>query len=193
MNTLVFATNNDHKLKEVQALMPSGIQLISLKEVSFFDEIIEDGNTFRANALIKAKAVFEKTKHAVFSDDSGLVVEALDGAPGIDSAHYSGGRNSEDNYLLLLKNMEGQKNRSAYFYCVFCLMIDESQIHYFEGKVKGEISYSPFKGNGFGYDPIFVPDGFDISFAQMSSDQKNNMSHRAKALEKMVAFLKNKN
>lgn len=187
---LIFATHNAHKLKEVQEMLPHQ-QLLSLDDISFNEEIEETGKSFEANARIKSETVFRTSKIAVFSDDSGLVVEALDGAPGIYSARYSDSGTDSDNVQKLLKELEGKTNRKAYFICVICLINTSHETYFFEGKIHGSIATKIMGENGFGYDPIFIPEKHDCSFAQMQAEEKNTLSHRAIAIKQLNTFLTN--
>jgi len=189
MTTLVFATNNKHKLEEVQALMGNKFQLKTLEEVGCFEDIPETGNTFEANASQKSRFIYEKFGLNCFSDDSGLEVDALNGEPGVFSARYSGSRDSETNLQLVLDKLQGKSPRSARFRCVISLILN-GQEHFFEGSVEGEITTERSGNAGFGYDPIFRPNGFDVTFADMNSEEKNSISHRGKAIEQLVNFLK---
>jgi len=187
---LIFATHNKNKLKEVKSLMPSSIELLSLDEISFNDEIEETADTIEGNALLKAKTIFEKTGINCFADDSGLLVDVLNGAPGVYSARYAGEqKNDEDNMQKLLHELNDKPNRNAHFKTVMALLIDGKE-HSFEGKIEGKIITEKQGTNGFGYDPIFVPDGYNETFAQLDSETKNKISHRARALQKMLEFLK---
>ncbi len=187
---LIFATHNKNKLKEVKSLMPSSIELLSLDEISFNDEIEETADTIEGNALLKAKTIFEKTGINCFADDSGLLVDALNGAPGDYSARYAGEqKNDQDNMQKLLHELNDKPNRNAHFKTAMVLFIDGKE-YLFEGKIEGKIITEKLGTNGFGYDPIFVPDGYDETFAQLDSEIKNNISHRARALQKMLEFLK---
>lgn len=189
---LIFATHNNNKVKEVTKMLPSYLSMKSLTDINFFDEIEETGTTFEENAQLKAKTIFDKTGKNIFADDSGLVIEALDGAPGVYSARYAGTGKDEDNIAKALKELEGKTNRKAYFISIFCLILDGKE-YFFEGRVNGTIATEIMGDNGFGYDPIFIPDGFSKSFAQMSSEEKNAISHRGKAVEKLNDFLTNLN
>ena len=190
MKTLVFATNNKHKLEEVQALIGSQFQLKTLEEIGCFDEIPETGNTFEANALQKSQYIFQRFQGDCFSDDSGLEVDALNGEPGVFSAHYSGTRDSEANLQLVLDKMKGESNRKARFRCVISLILNGRE-HFFEGSVEGTITPERSGKSGFGYDPIFKPEGYDITFADMAAVEKNKISHRGRAVEKLAEFLRN--
>ncbi len=189
---LIFATHNNNKVKEVAQILPSYLSMKSLTDIGFFDEIEETGKTFEENALLKAKIIFEKTGKNIFADDSGLVIEALNGAPGVYSARYAGTGKDEDNIAKALKELDGKTNRKAYFISIFCLILNGKE-YFFEGRIDGTISTEILGENGFGYDPIFIPDGFSKSFAQMSAEEKNAISHRAKAVEKLNNFLINLN
>jgi XTP/dITP diphosphohydrolase len=187
---LIFATHNKNKLKEVKSLMPSSIELLSLDEISFNDEIEETADTIEGNALLKAETIFEKTGINCFADDSGLLIDALNGAPGVYSARYAGEqKNDQDNMQKLLHELNGKPNRNAHFKTVMALIID-GQEYLFEGIIEGKIITEKLGTNGFGYDPIFVPDGYNETFAQLDSETKNKISHRARALQKMLEFLK---
>ncbi|WP_207424233.1 RdgB/HAM1 family non-canonical purine NTP pyrophosphatase [Desertivirga brevis] len=188
MQTLVFSTNNKHKLEEVQALVGDKFQLMTLEEIGCFDDIPETGITFEANASQKSHYIYERFQLNCFSDDSGLEVDVLNKEPGVFSAHYSGSRDSEENLQLVLKKMEGKEERSARFRCVISLILN-GQEHFFEGSVEGEITQIKGGSAGFGYDPIFKPAGYDRTFSEMSSEEKNNISHRGIAIQKMVEFL----
>nr|MBK9652722.1 RdgB/HAM1 family non-canonical purine NTP pyrophosphatase [Bacteroidota bacterium] len=186
---LVFATNNMHKLREVQAMMPADIELITLREAGIEEDIIESGSTFNENALIKAQFVYNKTGINCFADDSGLMIEALNNAPGVYSARYAGEpKDDVKNLQLVLKNMSGIENRGAKFNTTIALILDGKK-YFFEGIVEGNIGLLAQGDSGFGYDPIFVPVDYDITYAQMSDSQKNSMSHRAKAVSKLIDFL----
>lgn len=189
---LIFATHNNNKVKEVTKMLPSYLSMKSLTAIDFFEEIEETGKTFEENALLKAKTIFNKTGKNVFADDSGLVIEALDGAPGVYSARYAGTGKDEDNIAKALKELDGKTNRKAYFISIFCLILNGKE-YFFEGRVNGTIATEIMGDNGFGYDPIFIPDGFSKSFAQMTPEEKNAISHRGKAIEKLNDFLTNLN
>ncbi len=189
MKKFVFATNNAHKLKEVAAIVGHQIELLSLEDIGCHDDIPETSNTLEGNALQKAKYVYERYHIDCFADDTGLEVEALDGAPGVYSARYAGeGHNSEENIRKLLHELEGKDNRKARFRTVFALIINGKE-HLFEGIVKGEIIATKRGTSGFGYDPVFVPEGFTQTFAEMSDAQKNKISHRAIGVNKLCKFL----
>lgn len=186
---LCFATNNAHKLEEIQAILGNSFELISLKETGCKEELPETGNTLEANSLQKAQYLYDHYQVNCFADDSGLEVQALGGEPGVDSAHYAGPQRSHaDNVNLLLKNLADKTNRSAQFRTVITL-IQNGEITQFEGSVKGQIIGESRGTQGFGYDPIFVPDGHTATFAEMSLAEKGKISHRTKAFEKLVEFL----
>jgi XTP/dITP diphosphohydrolase len=186
---LIFATHNKNKLKEVKSLMPPSIELLSLDEINFNDDIEETAETIEGNALLKATTIYEKTGINCFADDSGLLVDALNGAPGVYSARYAGEqKNDQDNMQKLLQELKDKPNRSAHFKTTMALIIDGKE-YLFEGKIEGKIITEKLGTNGFGYDPIFVPDGYDKTFAQLDSETKNKISHRAKALEKLILFI----
>ena len=185
---LIFATHNQHKLEEVKQMLPQSLQFKSLTEINFHDEIEETGTTFIENATIKSQTIFQKTGVNVFADDSGLVIEGLNGAPGVYSARYAGTGKSEDNIAKVLEELKGNENRKAYFIAVFCLILDGKE-YFFEGRVNGIISEEILGADGFGYDPIFIPEGHTKSFAQMTAEEKNSMSHRGRAVEQLNEFL----
>ncbi len=188
ISELVFVSNNNHKLTEIRKLMPAGCHLYSMNEAGVTMEIEETGNTFAANAALKANAFFSTTQKNCFADDSGLSVEALNGKPGVFSARFSG-PNATDmmNRKKLLKEMEGISKRSAYFITVICTIINNKE-YFFEGRVNGVITEEEKGNNGFGYDSIFIPDGYAKTFAEMQPNEKNELSHRAIAVKKMVHF-----
>lgn len=191
---LIFATNNAHKLAEIQAIVGSQIKIISLKDVGFEEEIPETQPTIEGNAQQKANYIFERFNKPVFADDTGLEVNALNGEPGVYSARYAGEHCSfDDNVQLLLKNLVGISDRSARFKTVIALQLSEHQIELFEGIIDGEITKDKSGNGGFGYDPIFKPVHHNITFSEMSGEQKNRISHRGLATQKLVTFLKNYN
>lgn len=186
---LCFATNNDHKISEVQRCLPQGVKLVSLKEIGCLEELAETTGTIPGNSRQKAEYVFQHYHVDCFADDSGLEVEALSGAPGVDSAMYAGPQRShKDNIELLLKNLEGKVNRKARFITVITLIVN-GQSHQFEGALQGTIIDTPRGTGGFGYDPVFVPDGENRTLAELTMDEKNAISHRAKAIQKLLHFL----
>ena len=187
---LVFATNNAHKLEEIASILGEKIELLSLKDIGCTADIPETADTLQGNAIQKAEYIHTHYGFDCFADDTGLEVEALDGAPGVFSARYAGdGHNSEANMQKLLQNLQGVENRKAQFRTVICLILDGKQ-HLFEGICKGEIIKEKRGSAGFGYDPIFVPEGYNESFAQLGNAVKNKISHRAKAVEMLCKYLK---
>ena len=184
----VFATNNAHKLEEVTAILGDKIELLSMKDIHCHADIPETADTLEGNALLKARYIFENYNMDCFADDTGLEVEALNGAPGVYSARYAGdAHNSEANMRKLLQDMEGIENRKAQFRTVFALIINGKE-HLFEGIVKGEITKHRCGSSGFGYDPVFIPEGYTQTYAEMGNTLKNKISHRAKALAKLREF-----
>lgn len=188
---LVFATNNKHKLAEVEDILKERVDILSLNDIDCHDDIPETADTLEGNALIKAHYIYDKYHKNCFADDTGLEVEALGGAPGVYSARYAGGEghDSEANMTKLLINLEGEANRKARFRTVVALITDGKE-HLFEGIVEGRIIDERRGGQGFGYDPIFVPDGFDKTFAELGEEVKNSISHRSRAVNKLCEFLK---
>ena len=190
---LVFATHNAHKLKELQEILGNSIKLINLTDLGVFDEIEENGTTIEENASLKAKYVFDRFGINVFADDTGLEIEALNGEPGVISARYAGeSKNPVNNMEKVLRLMQNKENRNARFRTVISLILNGKE-HLFEGIVNGQILTTPVGDNGFGYDPIFMPGGYAISFAQMDSETKNNVSHRGRAVGKLIDFLNKSN
>lgn len=187
---LVFATANAHKLEEVRKVIDhSRFELVNLKEVGITEDIAETGDTLEANALIKARYVVERTQSNVFSEDTGLEVDALGGDPGVITARYAGPqKDAHDNMDLLIKNLEDKEDRSAQFRAVIALIIDGQEV-LFEGIVRGTIAKEKSGVDGFGYDPIFIPEGYDKTFAELPDEVKLGMSHRTRAVNKMVEFL----
>lgn len=186
---LLFATNNKNKLREISEMIPAGIKVQSLSEVGIHEDIPETSPTIEGNALQKVRYVHAKTGGNCFADDTGLEVEALGGAPGVRSARYAtDGHDDVANIKLLLSNLQGQQNRKARFRTVIALIL-EGKEYLFEGIVEGTIALTPKGNGGFGYDPLFVPNGYSESFAQMTEEQKNSMSHRGRATQKLVEFL----
>ncbi len=187
---LVFATNNRHKLQEVRAIVGDRVEILSLSDIGCNDDIPETADTLQGNALIKARYINEKYGVDCFADDTGLEVDALGGAPGVYSARYAGEEcDSEANMQKLLHNLTGKSERSAQFRTVIALIINGDE-KLFNGVVKGRISTEKLGDSGFGYDPIFIPEGFSESFAQMSAELKNSISHRFRATEKLSTYLK---
>lgn len=190
MKKLVFATNNQHKLEEVRAVLADKLEIVSLNELECFDDIPETADTLEGNALIKAQYIYEKFGLDCFADDTGLEVDALGGEPGVYSARYAGeDSNAQNNMHKLLKNLGENSNRTAHFRTVIAL-IEGDEIRYFEGKINGKIAYEPRGDAGFGYDPIFIPECYNISFAEIGAEVKNTISHRALAVGKLTEYLK---
>ena len=185
---ILVATHNLHKKEEIQQILGSDYVVTSLSDYNLNEEIVEDGNTFQENALIKAKYCFEKTGKPSVGDDSGLVVEALNGRPGIYSARYAGNHNFKKNIEKVLAEMKDEPNRRAYFITMLCFK-DQDGEHYFEGRVYGNITQEVFGEEGFGYDPIFIPDDYNMTFAEMLPEEKNKISHRSEALKKFLGYL----
>ena len=186
---LIFASHNEHKTTEIRQLLPPEIQLLSLNDLNYHDEIEESAATLEGNALLKATHVFSLFKLPCFADDSGLEVEALDNRPGVYSARFAGEpKNDDRNIAKLLDDLKESTNRSARFRTVITLILPTTSLS-FEGIIEGEITHEKKGSNGFGYDPVFQPIESSITFAQMSMEQKNTISHRALALEKMISFL----
>jgi XTP/dITP diphosphohydrolase len=190
MTEICFATNNKNKIAEVSQMLEGKYKLLSLEEIGCHEELAEDQDTLEGNSRQKAQYVWDTYQVNCFADDTGLEVAALDNAPGVYSARYAGPqRKDADNIEHLLKNMKGKTDRSARFRTYITLYLNGEE-HQFEGIVNGTIT-TEWKGNkGFGYDPVFVPDGYDKTFAEMSSEEKNAISHRGEAIRKLVAFLK---
>jgi len=189
MQQLVFATNNQHKLEEVSAKIKGRFELLSLEDIGCTDDIEETGTTFSENASIKSRYIYQKYKLNCFGDDSGLEIDALNGEPGVYSARYAGEHgNHAANMSKVLQNLHDEKNRKARFRTVIS-MIWNGEEHFFDGTVEGNIRTELSGTEGFGYDPIFEPDGYNITFAEMSMDQKNSISHRARAVDKLIDFL----
>ena len=186
---LVFVTNNLHKLNEVSTILENKIELLSLNDINCHIDIPETSNTLEGNALLKAQYIYSNYKLNCFADDTGLEVEALNGEPGVYSARYAGDiHNSEANMLKLLHNMENKKNRQAQFRTVISLILDETE-YQFEGIIKGKIITEKRGSSGFSYDPIFIPEGYDKTFAELGDEIKNKISHRAQAVNKLCKFL----
>lgn len=186
---LVFATNNKHKTEEIGKLLVNQYKVLNLKDIGCDVDIPETGDSFAANARLKTSYVTDNFKLDCFADDSGLEIEALNNEPGIFSARYSGVRDDLENLNLVLKKLEGETNRKAHFKTVISLNQDNKN-YLFEGIIYGHITQAPIGSDGFGYDPIFIPLGYDRTFAQMSMAEKNEISHRAIATKKLIAFLK---
>jgi XTP/dITP diphosphohydrolase len=189
MTTLIFATNNEHKVSEIQSLLPKDINVITLQQAGINIDIPEPYDTLQENANTKAKAIFEITKQNCFSEDTGLEIDALNGAPGVHSARYaSEDRNFNANIEKVLTNLKNIENRTAQFRTVICLIWEQKE-YYFEGICRGHIAEQNSGTAGFGYDPIFIPEGATKSFAEMTMDEKNSYSHRQKAVTQLFTFL----
>lgn len=188
---LIFVTNNPHKLEEIRKIVGERIKIYSLKDINCFEEIPETADTIRDNAIMKAQYVADKYGVDCFADDTGLEVSALGGAPGVHTARYASaeGHDTMGNMQLLLQNLEGETDRSAQFVTYIALII-KGEIQTFDGVCKGTILAQMRGSEGFGYDPIFQPEGFEETFAEMSSEQKNAVSHRGKATRKLIEYLK---
>lgn len=190
--TIVFATNNAHKLGELRGIAGEEWNVVSLAEIGCHDDIPETADTLEGNALIKARWVKERYGYDCFADDTGLMVDALDGAPGVYSARYAGpGHDSVANMKLLLERMADKDNRNAHFSTVIALVMDGEE-HIFEGRVDGTIAREPSGCGGFGYDPVFVPENGGRTFSEMTADEKNAISHRGRATRKLMEFLARK-
>lgn len=189
MKRIVFATGNPHKVREVNQVLPEVISIVGLKDINCLEELPETSPTLEGNALEKARYVYENYGVECFSEDTGLEVDALNGDPGIYTARYAGEHcTPEDNIVLLLKNMEGKMNRNARFRTVIALIMNDEE-HLFEGVANGQIAETRKGAGGFGYDPVFIPEGFEHSFAEMPAEEKNQISHRGKAVKKLIDFL----
>ena len=186
---IVFATNNLNKLAEIRQLMPEGIEVLSLKDINCLEELPENSDSLEDNSAQKAFYVFDNYGYNCFADDTGLEIDALDGRPGVYSARYAGPEcKAEDNIQKILGEMEGEENRDAVFRTIICLVINGKEFQ-FEGEVQGQIIPGKWGEKGFGYDPIFLADGHEKSFAQMSMQEKGNISHRGIAVKKLIQFL----
>ena len=190
INSLLFITSNKNKIVEIQTKVGEAFELKSLSDIGFSNEIPEPFETIAENAVAKAKFIHDRFQMNCFAEDSGLVVESLNGEPGVYSARYAGEqKNDADNIQKVLQKLEGVENRKAYFITVIALILN-NQLHTFEGRVYGNITLQTIGSGGFGYDPIFQPDGYTETFAELGLAVKNKISHRAKAVEQMIAFLK---
>ena len=191
MTTLIFATNNEHKVAEIQSLLPKDINVLTLRQAGINIDIPEPYDTLLENANTKAITIFEITKQNCFSEDTGLEIDALNGAPGVHSARYAGAdRNFNANIEKVLSNLKNIENRTAQFRTVICLIWEEKE-YYFEGICRGHIAEQNSGTAGFGYDPIFIPEGASKSFAAMTMEEKNTFSHRQKAVTQLFTFLQN--
>ena len=185
---IVFATNNPHKLEEARSILAGRLKVLSLADINCHDDIPETADTLEGNALIKARWVKDKYGYDCFADDTGLMVDALGGAPGVYSARFAGDHCSpDDNIKLLLEKLKGEENREARFVTVVALIIDDQE-YLFEGEVKGRISTEHCGTSGFGYDPVFIPEASLKSFAEMSAEEKNSISHRGRAMTRLARF-----
>ncbi len=192
MKKLVFATNNAHKLREINEMLSGEFELLSLNDIGCLDEIPETGETLETNATQKSSYIWNKYAIDCFADDTGLEIEALNNEPGVYSARYAGeSKSAEANVEKVLEKMEGMTNRNARFRCVISLIVNGKETQ-FEGVVNGKIIDERRGSTGFGYDPIFVPNGHSHTFAEMAPDEKNNISHRGNAFEKLAKYLKEK-
>lgn len=192
MLQLVFASNNNNKIKEIQQLVPTDIQILSLKDIGCEADIPETADTIEGNAILKANYVTEHYGYPCFADDSGLEIDALNGAPGVYSARYAGSQcNDDDNMNKVLEKLQNETNRKANFKTVIALNMNGEQ-HLFTGIINGEIIHEKRGTNGFGYDPVFVADGYQKTFAELTMEEKSTISHRGKAVKQLVSFLQNK-
>lgn len=201
MQKIVFATNNQHKLDEIRSILGEQFEIVSLRDIGCDVDIPETADTLEGNAMMKAQYIWDHYHMSVFADDTGLEVEALNGAPGVFSARYAGGEghDSEANMQKLLRELTEKNNRRAQFRTVIALILKKDvcpcgctsikEVHQFEGIVKGQITRERHGSEGFGYDPIFQPDGYDTTFAELGMDIKNHISHRARAVKKLAEFL----
>ncbi|MBT8221443.1 MAG: non-canonical purine NTP diphosphatase [Bacteroidia bacterium] len=186
---IVFATSNPNKIIELQRLIPSDMELLGLKDIGCTEDVPEEQDTIEGNAIQKARYVYENYLVNCFAEDTGLEIRALDGAPGVYSARYAGEqRNADDNMNLVLEQLKTHEDRTARFKTVIALILD-GQLHTFEGVVNGEITYEKKGDGGFGYDPVFQPDGYDATFGELPLSEKNKISHRARATRKLLNFL----
>lgn len=187
---IVFATNNQNKVREIKSILGEGFEILSLKDIGCKEELPETQETLEGNAFQKARYVADNYGVNCFADDTGLEVEALNGAPGVYSARYAGEQcSAEDNMTKMLAELQNKENRTAKFRTVIALVLDGEE-HAFEGKVEGDITMSKSGSDGFGYDPIFRPSGYDVTFSEMSMGEKNSISHRGKAVAKLAEFMK---
>ena len=191
MNEICFVTGNKNKLREVQNLL-TNYKIVSLDDLNFSEDIAETENTIQGNAELKASFIYNKFNIDCFSDDTGLFIDSLDGLPGVKSARYAGENcNSEENINLVLKNLKNKSDRNASFKTAICLILNNTR-YFFEGVINGKITEEKVGNGGFGYDPIFVPEGFDKTFSELTINEKNAISHRGVAVNKLVNFLNGK-
>ena len=189
---IIFATNNRHKLEEIRDMAGNGFFFLSLQDIGLTEDIPEVHNTLQGNARAKARYVFEKTGIPTFADDTGLEVEALDGKPGVLSARYAGPeKNDTQNIRKILHELENNNNRNARFRTVIAYIHSNGEEIFFEGTIHGVIGHKPKGSNGFGYDPVFIPEGFDTTFAEMPTHIKNKISHRSRTFSKFIKYLQN--
>ena len=189
---IIFASTNKGKIREFREILkPYGINILSLEDIGFKGDIVEDGNTVLENAIIKAKTISKLYNKPAMSDDSGICVVALNNAPGIHSARYSPNRDDKENNKLLLKNLGDNKNRRAFYECDIVIYLPNDKYYSFVGTCYGNIAYKEEGNLGFGYDPLFIPDGYDISFGLIPAEEKNKISHRGKAIREMLKEIKN--
>ena len=187
---LVFATNNSHKLREILEIAGESITILSLNDIGFEGDIPETQDTIEGNAVQKTRFLYKKMKMNCFADDTGLEIDALDGRPGVYSARYAGeGCNFDDNINKILEELTGIKNRKAKFRCIICLILDGKE-YLFEGGIDGVITNERIGDGGFGYDPVFIPEGYQYTFAEIPAHLKNGISHRGRAMSKMIKLLK---
>lgn len=192
MKEILFASNNQHKVDEVKELLPVGYSLLGLRDIQWTEDIPEPFDTYEDNAKAKAYYVFDRTGLSCFADDSGLEIDALDGRPGVYSARYAGAsRNAMDNIEKVLEELADSNHRNARFHSVIAYMKGMDEIRIFRGHVEGKITFGPSGSGGFGYDPIFIPDGFDQTFGELPDKVKNMISHRAKAMQRFMEYLRN--
>ena len=186
---LLFATSNKNKVLEIKKVLPKEFNIKSLDDIGFCEEVPENENTIEGNAIFKANYIYKKYNLNVFADDTGLEVDSLNGKPGVHSARYAGiSKNSTDNINKLLKKLKNKKNRKARFKTIIALILN-SKIHTFEGVVEGIITKKPKGENGFGYDPVFIPRGYTKTFGELSLEEKNSISHRSLAMNKLIDFI----
>jgi XTP/dITP diphosphohydrolase len=191
MEQLLFVTHNAHKSEEVKAIVGNNFEVMNLSEINFFDEIPETGNTFKEKTLQKAKFLHDRLGCNCFADDTGLEVDALNGEPGVYSARYAGEpSNTQRNIEKLLENLKGKENRKAQFTTVIAVILN-NEIYFFEGAISGQIIDNQRGEGGFGYDSVFIPDGYDKTFAELPAEVKNSISHRAVAMQKFKEFINN--
>lgn len=186
---LIFASSNQGKIREINELFPNPFKILGLNDIGFNQEIEETGNTLNENAFIKAKAVYDFCKKDCFADDSGLLVDALDGKPGVKSARFASEHHDDEaNMKKLLHLLENKSNRNAHFKTCICLILN-GETYFFEGMVEGQIAFQKSGNNGFGYDPIFIPNGYKTTFGEFSKEEKNKISHRKQAIAQLINFL----